>query len=65
MTYEKIIKELHPEVLKTINELIESNRKDKLVEWLDACIKEIETRNEYKLHCEKEYLIMAIGGLNL
>ena len=56
LLYDKIIKELHPEVLKAINELANSGNRDKLIQWLEECKAELEIRNTYELQCEKEYI---------
>ena len=66
MTIDKIRNNVPREVLDTIDTITKDGRKDILQDWLKACNQEIERRdslkeNTYRLHCEKQYLLLSIG----
>ena len=55
---DKIINNVKPQIIETINTLAKEGNKEQLEIWLKECQQEIEFRNHncYELQLEKEYL---------
>jgi len=55
---DKIINNVQPQIIETINTLAKEGNKEQLEIWLKECQQEIEFRNYncYELQLEKEYL---------